>query len=172
MRPEISQILEGNFVYETGNIEFSCSRIEIELEDSAVYEGEFSILADLNGPFNGRVTTSDPRMVCFNQEFNENETVIRFSFDASFMQPGDVEKGYFYVVSNQGEAYLSYVVSVIHMVPDSSLGSIRNLFHFANLAKSNWDEALSLFYKKEFESVFSGVDRKYFDVYKSLSKYS
>ena len=33
MRPEINQILEGNFVYETGNIEFSCSRIEIELED-------------------------------------------------------------------------------------------------------------------------------------------
>lgn len=172
MRPEINQILEGNFIYETGNIEFSSSRIEIELEDSSVYEGEFSILADLNGPFNGKVTTSDYRMVCHNPEFDENEAVIRFSFDASFMQPGDVEKGYFYVVSNRGEAYLSYVVSIVHKVPKSSLGSIRNLFHFANLAKSNWDEALSLFYKEEFESVFSGVDRKYFDAYKSLSKYS
>lgn len=172
LRPEISQILEGNFVYETGNIEFSCSRIEIELEDSSVYEGEFSILAGLNGPFNGTVTTSDHRMVCHNPEFDENEAVIHFSFDASLMQPGDVEKGCFYVVSNQGEAYLSYVVSIIHKVPTSSLGSIRNLFHFANLAKSNWDEALSLFYKKEFESVLSGVDCKYYDAYKSLSKYA
>ncbi len=172
LRPEISQILEGNFVYETGNIEFSCSRIEIELEDSSVYEGEFSILAGLDGPFNGKVTTSDHRMVCHNPEFDENEAVIHFSFDASVMQPGDVEKGCFYVVSNQGEAYLSYVVSILHKVPDSSLGNIRNLFHFANLAKSNWDEALSLFYNKEFESVFAGVDRKYFDAYKSLSKYA
>lgn len=172
MRPEISRILEGDFVYETGNIEFSCSRIEIELEDSSVYEGEFSILAGLSGPFNGTVTTSDHRMVCYNTDFDENDPVIRFSFDASYMEPGDVEKGYFYVVSNQGEAYLSFVVSVVHKVPDSSLGNIRNLFHFANLAKSNWDEALSLFYKKEFESVFAGVDRKYYDAYKSLSKYS
>ena len=171
LRPEISRILEGDFEYEVGNIEFSCSRIEIELDASSVYEGEFSILAGLDRPFNGKVTTSDHRMICHNPEFNENETVIHFSFDASFMQPGDVEKGFFYVVSNQGEGYLSYVVSVVHKVPDSSLGSIRNLFHFANLAKSNWDEALSLFYKKEFESVFVGVDRKFFDAYKSLSKY-
>ncbi len=171
MREEINQILQGNFIYETGNIEFSCSRIEIELEDSSVYEGEFSILADLDGTFNGKVTTSDPRMVCLNPEFDEPNAVIRFSYDASYMQPGDVEKGYFYVVSNQGEAYLSYVVSVVNKVPGSSMGSIRNLFHFANLAKSNWDEALCLFYKKEFESVFSGVDRKYYDAYKSLSKY-
>lgn len=172
LRPEINRILEGDFVYETGNIEFSCSRIEIELEDSSVYEGEFSILAGIDRPFNGKVTTSDPRMHCHNPEFDENEAVIRFSFDASYMQPGDVEKGCFYVVSNQGEGYLSYVVSIVHKVPNSSLGNIRNLFHFANLAKSNWDEALSLFYKKEFESVFAGVDRKYFDAYKSLSKYA
>ena len=171
MREKINQILQGNFIYETGNVEFSCSRIEIELEDSSVYEGEFSILADLDGAFNGTVTTSDSKMMCLNPKFDEQNAVIRFAYDASYMQPGDVEKGYFYVVSNQGEAYLSYVVSIVNKVPDSSMGSIRNLFHFANLAKSNWDEALSLFYKKEFESVFSGVDRKYFDAYKSLSRY-
>lgn len=171
LRTKINRILEGDFKYETGNVEFSCQRIEIELEDSSVYEGEFSILSGTDRPFNGTVTSSDPRMVCKNPEFDENETVIYFSFDASYMQPGDVEKGYFYVVSNMGEGYLSYVVSIIHKVPDSSMGSIRNLFHFTNLAKSNWDEALSLFYKEEFESVFTGVDRKYFDAYKSLSKY-
>ena len=172
MRAEISRILEGDFVYEIGNIEFSCSRIEIELEDSSVYEGEFSIYSDVNRPFNGTVTTSDHRMICQTPVFEENEAVIRFTFDASTMQVGDVEKGHFNVVSNQGEAYLSYVVSIVHKMPNSSLGNIRNLFHFANLAKSNWDEALRLFYKKEFESVFSGVDRKYLDAYKSLSKYS
>ena len=121
LRPEINQILEGNFEYETGNIEFSCSRIEIELEDSSVYEGEFSILASLDRPFHGTVTSSDHRMVCHNPQFEENEAVIHFSFDASYMRPGDVEKGCFYVVSNQGEGYLSYVVSIIHEVPNSSL---------------------------------------------------
>lgn len=171
MRTKINRILEGDFEYETGNIEFSCQRIEIELEGCSVYEGEFSIFSGTDKPFYGTVTTSNPHMVCHNPKFEENEAVIQFSFDASWMQQGDVEKGSFYVVSNQGEGYLSYVVSIVHKVPDSSMGNIRNLFHFANLAKSNWDEALNLFYKQEFESVFSGVDRKYFDVYKSLSKY-
>lgn len=171
LREKINRILAGDFEYETGNIEFSCTRLEIELENSSVYEGEFSVLSGINKPFCGRVTTSDPRMVCHNPHFDGNEAVIAFSFDASGMRPGDVEKGFFYVVSDQGEGYLSYVVSIVHKVPDSSLGSIRNLFHFANLAKSNWDEALNLFYQKEFESVFSGVDSKYFDGYKSLSKY-
>ena len=165
LRPEINQILEGNFVYETGNIEFSCSRIEIELEDNSVYEGTFSILPGIDGEFHGSVTTSDPRMVCYDSQFNEKENIIAFSFDATNMQPGNVEKGYFYVVSNQGEAYLSYVVSLVHKMPESSLGNIRNLFHFANLAKSNWEEALNLFYKKEFRSVFSGVDQKYYEAY-------
>ncbi len=171
MRPDISHILEGNFEYETGTIEFSCSRVEAELNESGVYEGEFSILSSLGNGFKGTVTTSDYRMVCLNSEFDENEATIRFSYDATDMQPGDVEKGCFYVVSNQGEGYLSYVISLVQKMPDSSLGSIRNLFHFANLAKSNWDEALTLFYKPEFESVFAGVDKKYFDAYKSLSKY-
>ena len=75
LRPEISQILEGNFVYESGNIEFSCSRIEIELEDSSIYEGEFSIYSDVNRPFNGTVTTSDHRMICQTPVFEENEAV-------------------------------------------------------------------------------------------------
>lgn len=171
MRTKTEQILNGEFEYETGNIDFSCSRIEIELHTGSVYEGEFSILADKDKILEGSVTASDYRMHILCPDFCENDAVIRFSYDASFMQPGDVEKGFFYVVSNQGEGYLSYVVSVVQKMPESSMGSIRNLFHFTNLAKSSWDEALTLFYKKEFENVFSGVDKKYLESYKSLSKY-
>ncbi len=172
MRAELNYILEGDLEYETGNIEFSSSRIEIELEDSSVYEGEFSIFSSIDKPFYGTVTTSEPRMQCVNSEFEGTDAVIHFTYDASYMQPGDVEKGYFYVVSNQGEGYLSYVVSIVRKVPNSSLGTIRNLFHFANLAKSNWEEALNLFYRKEFETVFAGVDGKYYDAYKSFSAYN
>lgn len=48
---------------------------------------------------------------------------------------GDVLKGNFYIISNQGEYYLPFVVSIEHVVLDSSIGTIKNLFHFANLAK-------------------------------------
>ncbi|MEG1848413.1 MAG: DUF5717 family protein, partial [Lachnospiraceae bacterium] len=47
---------------------------------------------------------------------------------------------------------------------------VKNLFHFANLAKSSWREAVQLFYSKQFIQVLSGNDKRYFNVYKGLVK--
>ena len=55
------------------------------------------------------------------------------------------------------------MVTVEHGVLNSSVGPIRNLFHFANLAKSNWKEAVRLFYRPEF---LRPVSYTHLDVYK------
>ena len=65
--------------------------------------------------------------------------------------------------------YLSLCKNIYDTVIESSVGSIKNLFHFANLAKSNWAEAVNLFYSPEFESIFSGSDAQYADDYYGLS---
>lgn len=54
---------------------------------------------------------------------------------------------------------------------NSSIGAIRNLFHFANLAKSNWKEAVRLFYDPEFLRLFQGNDAHFYDSYRILSTY-
>lgn len=171
MQKIINQILEGNFDYENGSLDFSCSKIEISLHRGEVYEGSFRVYS-MPGRFtSGTVISSDLRMECLTREFIGSDEEIAFCFHGECLEEGEVVKGNFYIISNQGEYYLPFVVSVEHTVLDSSIGTIKNLFHFANLAKSNWQEALNLFYSPEFSRVFSGSDAQYEDVYRGLSVY-
>lgn len=169
MQKIINQILEGNFYYENGSLDFSCAKIEIALNRGEVYEGSFRIYAPQGQFTGGTVLSSDLRMECMTGEFVGCDEEIFFRFHGEKLEEGDVVKGNFYVISNQGEYYLPFVVSVKHMILESSIGVIRNLFHFANLAKSNWQEAVNLFYSPDFSLVFSGSDAQFADDYRALS---
>lgn len=169
MQEIIDRILAGNFDYENGSLDFSCTKIELTLFKGSVYEGSFHITSTQGRLTNGRVMASDLRMECLTHEFYGDNAEIAYRFHAEHMEEGDVVKGAFSIISNHGEYYLPYVVSIEHTVLQSSVGSIKNLFHFANLAKSNWQEALRLFYSPGFACVFTGSDGVYLDSYRGLS---
>lgn len=169
MREVIEQILDGTYDYEKGALDFSCAKLEIELQKGENYEGSFKIFASEGKYTVGYVTSSDPRMECLTPEFSGNEEEISFRFHGEWMEEGEVTKGEFYIVSNKGEYYLPYVVSVEYTVPQSSIGPIKNLFHFANLAKSNWQEAVHLFYSPAFAHVIQSGDRQVALCYQGLS---
>lgn len=165
----IRQILEGNFGYENGGLEFSCTKIELNIRKGEQYEGSFHIYGQEGLFTDGTVFSSDWRMECLAGEFTGVSEEIPFRFHGENLEEGDVVKGTFDIISNQGEYYLPFVVSVEYTVPDSSIGGIKNLFHFANLAKSNWKEAVRLYYTPEFASVFTGADAEYAEIYRALS---
>lgn len=171
MQKIINQILEGNFNYGNGSLDFSCSKIEISLCKGERYEGSFSVYASQGAYATGTVTSSDLRMECLTEEFVGEGEEIFFCFHGENLEEGDVVKGSFYIVSNRGEYYIPFVVSVEYRAIESSVGAIRNLFHFANLAKSNWQEAVKLYYSPEFARIFSGRDTQYADDYRALSVY-
>lgn len=171
MEEIVQKLLDGNFKHEQGNLEFSCSRLELSLTAGECREGTFRIRGTENEAFYGSVSSNDLRMECLDTEFSGNGEEIPFRFHAENLTEGDVVKGEFYVVSNQGESYLPFLVTVQHTVIESSLGEIRNLFHFANLAKANWKEALEVFYSAEFSRIFEGTDRQFYDAYRGLSRY-
>lgn len=172
MQGIIDQILEGKYDYENSSLDFSCAKLEITMHRGEVCEGSFHVLSPIEVFTHGFVSTTDWRMECLVTEFTGTNEEIFYRFHGENLEEGDVVKGNFCVVSNQGEYYLPFVVSVAHEAPDSSVGSIKNLFHFANLAKSNWKEAVELFYSPEFGKVFEGSDRQFYDCYRGLSVYS
>ncbi|MDE7222406.1 MAG: hypothetical protein K2O34_01335, partial [Acetatifactor sp.] len=53
--------------------------------------------------------------------------------------------------------------------PQSSMGPVKNLFHFANLARSSWEEAVALFYSPAFVDILVGNDSQYYTLYMGLS---
>lgn len=94
---------------------------------------------------------------------------IAFRFHGEQLQAGEVVKGCFNVVSSLGEYNLPYVVTISGSAPQSSMGPVKNLFHFANLARESWEEAVALFYSPEFEDILVDNDRQYHTLYMGLS---
>lgn len=171
MQEKIDRILEGNFDYESGSLDFSCAKLEISIAAGGFYEGSFLIHSTPGCPTDGYINTTDSRMECLTPGFVGNDEEIAFCFHGEDMEEGEVVKGAFNVISNHGEYYLPFVVSVEHTILNSSIGTVKNLFHFANLAKSNWQEALKLFYSPEFACIFTGSDTRVYDSYRGLSVY-
>lgn len=171
MKEIINKILEENFDYDNGSLDFSCSKLEIRLLPGEDAEGSFQVFGTEGKLLEGEVFSSDMRMECLTPTFTGNGEEIHYCFHAEGMEEGDVAKGEFFVISNQGEYYLPFVVSMGYLQVESSLGNIKNLFHFANLAKVNPAEALNLFYSPQFERVFVGNEKQYYQLYLGLSAY-
>lgn len=169
MRRVIDQILEGNFDYDNGSLDFSCSKIEIALSPGEDAEGSFGIYGDEGKMLEGRVYSTDMRMECLTDSFVGNGEEIGFYFHGESLREGEVVKGEFCVISNQGEYYLPFIVSMGYTQIESSLGSVKNLFHFANLAKGHPDEALKLFYSPDFWKILKGSEIQYRQIYEGLS---
>lgn len=171
MQKIIERILEGNFDYENGSLDFSCSKIEISVYPGEQYEGSFGIFAQPGTFAEGRVVSSDWRMECLTEEFSGGGEEILFRFHGEYLEEGDVVKGNFFIVSNCGEYYIPFVADAEHRVLESSVGAVKNLFHFANLAKSSWPEAVKMFYQPQFKEIFSGRDTQYAEDYRAMSAY-
>lgn len=171
MKEVIGQLLEGNFEYENGSLDFSCTKLELNIRPGEVVEGSFRILGNSGRYTYGTVLSSDSRMQCLTSDFVGTEEEIAYCFHGEELEEGEVIKGEFFVISNQGEYYLPFVVSAAYTVLESGLGNIKNLFHFTNLAKANPGEAVSLFYSKDFKSILNGSDRQYYEYYMGLSAY-
>ena len=169
MQEMINRILEGNFEKERQSLSFSCAKIELLLPAGTGYEGSFRISTPAGCFTSGFVTSSDIRMECITTEFTGCDEEIFFCFHGESLEEGDKVFGAFSVISNHGEYKLPFVVSIAYQELTSSQGAVRNLFHFTNLAKNNWQEAVKLFYQKEFSRIFAGDDARHYDAYRGLS---
>ena len=165
----IKKILEGNFNNSSRSLNFSEPVIELSLQENEIYEGSFIIYGPEGQVTEGRVSSSRLKMKCLTGHFSGTKEEIGYQFDATGMTEGDQLKGEFRIISNQGEYYIPYTVSVRERKLESGMGDIKNLFHFANLARTNWDEAVRLFYSEDFYRVFGGADRQYYSAYRGLS---
>lgn len=171
MRQTVEKILSGKFDYEKGALDLSVSRIELALCPGEEYAGAFVVQGIPGRNTEGHVFCNDMRMRVVTTEFKGDISEIYYTFNAKGLEEGDVIQGEIVIISNQGEFYLPYVATIQAKTIDSSLGNIKNLFHFTNLAKSNWDEAVKLFYSDRFPELFSGNDLRYKKIYTGLSAF-
>ncbi len=176
----MGDLLEGRFDYEkpecnqetydSGILDFSSLSLELFLNKGETAEGSFIISGPADKLMEGYIYSSELRMESLSKEFIGVKEEIAYRFRSEGMKEGDVLTGQFSIISNYGEYELPYRIEIVSGTVTSSLGDIKNMFHFANLAKANWAEAVKLFYSREFERLFTdGNDRQYYGAYKGLS---
>lgn len=171
MKDLINRILEGDFHSGSGSLDFSHEKIELKLYPAQDYESTFQIYGPEGHKTEGYIYTDNLNMELYTQEFAGKESEIAFCYHPKKSLPGDKLEGEFIIISNHGEYSIPYHITIIPKEISSSLGPVKNLFHFTNLAKSNWPEALNLFYSSAFFDLLSGAEKQYITLYRGLSAY-
>ncbi|MCR4991334.1 MAG: DUF5717 family protein [Lachnospiraceae bacterium] len=168
MQSAVDNILNGNFNTGRHSLNFSTPVIELTVNEGDLYEGSFVIYGPADAFTEGKVSSTGLKMRCPVENFSGTESEIPYIFDGTMMSEGDTYKGEFRIISNQGEYLVPYDIRIGGENIDTSMGDIKNLFHFTNLARSNWNEAVSLFCSDDFRSVLTGSDRMHLGAYNAL----
>lgn len=150
-------------------LNFSCQKLEFCVKPGETLEDSFIIFAQTDEA-QGNIYSSDTRMQNVETHFAGKTTQVSYLFNGANLESGNVVRGEFIIISNQGEYTLPYRVTVQKPVLQSSLGNIKNMFHFTNLAKSNWQEAVSLFYSPHFTQIFHKNEKDLLSTYVGLSR--
>ena len=168
MRKRIKQLARGKFEYAKPELQISEEEIAFMVIEGEDYEGSFTISSSNHAKLRGLVYSTNPRMECLTPQF-EGETVrIRYQFHSYGLSEGLTEKGDFVIICEQNEISLSFCASISKKYADTSIGTVKNLYDFSQLAKSNWSEAFQLFYHKDFSNVIKENEIKEGMIYRGI----
>lgn len=170
MKELIDKLARGKIEYELPVLEASVHEIDTILSSEKLTEGSFEVYSSNNRMLKGMVYTTH-EFVHINDEdrvFTGVSKNIRYYIDAEYLNEGDVIDGYINVVTNGGELAIPFKFAIECPSINSSIGEIKNLFHFANLVQMNYDEALSLFKSPNFVHIFLEDDFYLQSMYEGL----
>lgn len=170
VRKRIEELAKGKAESVRPNLEFSVDRIELNIRQGQDYTGEFKIISKNQTPIRGRIYASHPRMECFGHSVQGEEILVSYRFHGKGLPEGDVYQGDFFLISNQGEYNLSFVVSIVRAYAETKQGEMRSLRDFAELAREHWQEARRIFYKPDFVSVLAGSEARIQLLYQGLAE--
>lgn len=168
----IENLVKGAFEYDTGKLVLSEKKIELSCAPGETREGSFSISSAEDRNVHLRIYPSDPRIAVSTGAFDGNMAAglnVAYSVTSFGLEAGDVFKGELAIISDMGEYVLPVILNVVREHLISSAGQIKNLFHFTNLARSDFDEAVRIFYTDGFESIFDNTDRNSYFKYRAFS---
>lgn len=168
MRKKIQELAYARFRYEKPVLAFDEERLELTVLEGENYVGSFSLHSANEIPLKGVVYSSNARMKCLLSEFEGARVTIPFEFHSDGLVEGDVQKGEFYIICDGGEYNLSFAAAVTRFYAQTSLGKIRNLFEFANLAQTSWMEAYHMFQAPFFPNILKESEQRERLLYQAL----
>lgn len=170
MKEKIERFSKGDFEYELPFISLSEDEIRITMEAGKTQEGKLTIRNSADRSMKGVLYTSN-RLFTLEQEFFCGvENTITYQFNAAYLKAGDVIQGELSIICDCGEHKLPFCAQVEAPYCNTSIGKVKDLFQFANLARMDWTEAKKVFRSEDFERVILKNEEKYRLIYRNLLK--
>jgi hypothetical protein len=170
LKEKIEHFSKGDFEYELPFICVSDEELRIKAEAGRKKEGSFTVSASTGGVISGTVYSTNRFMKIDHPDFSGTENLIHYQFDATYLKEGETIDGELCIISDCGELLIPFSVELQISCFLTSLGKIKDLFQFTNLARTDWSEAKRLFRSEEFERVFLSNEERYQSVYRGLIK--
>ena len=156
-----------------GILALSAEKLELTADAGGETEVSFIASSENGRSIEGFVCTDEPRFRVLVPHFFGAEEEIGFAVRTEGVRAGDRIEGHLHVISDGGEKSVRVIVTIRPPYPvltdETGAEEMKNLFHFANLARRNFDEATRLFYSPRMLQLFSGADKKHIPVYRGLS---
>ncbi len=170
MKEKIERFSKGTFEYEQPFLMVSEEKIKLSIEAGKVHEGCITIKNSAGRSMKGVLYSSNRLFTLGCSSFSGPENTITYRFIAEYLNEGEKIEGELSIVSDCGEYVVPYYASIEAPYCATSIGKVKDLFQFANLARMDWTEAKKVFRSDDFERVILKNEEKYRVLYRSLLK--
>lgn len=154
MQDTINRLARGVFDYEPPVMELSEVNIEESIGINSIYSGELRIKSVKELKIKGVVSSTNHAVSMEKATFVGVDNVVTYHVDTRGIKKGESIEGFFNVISNGGELSVPFSFHIVDRAVESSMGNLKNLFHFTNLVQTEPDEAYKLFASDNFETIF------------------
>lgn len=168
MKELIGKLSRGVIEYDLPAVETSVLEISKELCEDVNEEGAFSVFCENDLILKGIVYSTSDRVTIENHKFIGKTSIIKYHVNTKGCDDGTVINGSFNVVTNGGEVFIPYNFTVKKYMLESSEGEVENLFHFANLVKTRYEEAIRIFTDERFSRCLLKDNLQYQALYEGL----
>ena len=170
MRQVIEQMAQGRFADERPKLNMDEACISVRMGKNEIYEGSLT-LETVNGqPVRGTVFCSTPRVTLRNSEISGSHAEMIYTISSIGLDAGEELNGSFTLVTDGGEYEVPFFVKIVKVGSTSSMGNVKNLFHFTNLAYTDYEEAFQIFSSDSFVQIFSDTEDAERTLYECLKK--
>ncbi len=168
MKEKIERLAKGIFEYEMPDLIVSESVLVVPVEAGMQTTGSICLKNSMSKRMKGVLYVTGKILVLEENNFVGTECEIFYHVNAEQLIAGEVHKGSISIISDCGEFELPFSVEVKEPTYKSSIGTVHDLFQFANLARVNRQEAEEFFVSENFEKIVLRKEEKYRPAYEQL----
>ena len=168
MKGIVEHYAKGEFQVDRPEIVISEQFIKLNIESGTEYTGSFNVSCTNDMVIKAMVYDSRYMLRFDNHTFISRKFDVKYTFDATCLEAGKNYKGHISVITDGGEFKILYDIDVVPPFVKYGEMKIDDLFKFATLAESNWNDAARIFTRDDFKRTFIDKDTVVKQIYASL----